>query len=362
MISIDTTDFINSGALLQGPNQKIWVAVGPFRRQSVVSGEFAFYAPDFFLRDKKPYWVPSKVVECSLAEFRTWITESGLVGAAPSGWQAPEISEFAPRFSELQSLFAAGALKKAVPVVFERASNVEAASMLQQILNTLASTDVRGYRYGLWSEGEGMIGVTPEVLLQQQGSLFKTMALAGTRSKKSDLSLLDDPKQVHEHHLVIDDICQALADLAKPVVSDVYEFDVGAMYHLRADIEWKADGSRYDQVVSKLHPTAALGASPRPFGWEWLQAQPESNLRWRYGAPFGVVGNGVGFTLVAIRNVQFQGSNVLLGSGCGIVPQSQLETEWREFHLKRQSVMAMLGLSSNRVSFAHGSSLQATSL
>jgi isochorismate synthase EntC len=48
---------------------------------------------------------------------------------------------------------------------------------------------------------------------------------------------------------------------------------------------------------------------------------------------------------VAIRNIQFNENGVVsLGSGCGIVNSSELQSEWQELLLKRQTVREMLGI------------------
>jgi isochorismate synthase EntC len=48
--------------------------------------------------------------------------------------------------------------------------------------------------------------------------------------------------------------------------------------------------------------------------------------------------------LVAIRNIQWQDEKIRLGSGCGIVKSSQIEREWQELKLKRESVKRMLSI------------------
>jgi menaquinone-specific isochorismate synthase len=75
-----------------------------------------------------------------------------------------------------------------------------------------------------------------------------------------------------------------------------------------------------------------------------------SPLRGRFGAPFGGFYRETASAelsqhcLVAIRNIQWQKTDVQLGSGCGIVPDSRLENEWDELKLKRESVKRMLGI------------------
>ncbi|MCM2323032.1 MAG: chorismate-binding protein, partial [Oligoflexia bacterium] len=111
----------------------------------------------------------------------------------------------------------------------------------------------------------------------------------------------------------------------------------------------------FERLARALHPTAALGAFPRPAGWEWLQSRPGARNRKRFGAPFGLLWSpGTPGTagqceleatcVVAIRNIQWEGERVVLGSGCGLIAESVLEREWDELSLKRESVKRMMGL------------------
>ena len=59
--------------------------------------------------------------------------------------------------------------------------------------------------------------------------------------------------------------------------------------------------------------------------------------RW-FGAPFGVCADGELTVLVAIRMVVWEGEEIALPSGCGVIDESRLVNEWRELRLKRDAV------------------------
>ncbi|MCB0387089.1 MAG: chorismate-binding protein, partial [Bdellovibrionales bacterium] len=83
---------------------------------------------------------------------------------------------------------------------------------------------------------------------------------------------------------------------------------------------------------------------PRRAGMQWLR-QNRSRLATRFGAPFGVMApDGRAWCLVAIRNIQWSQQGSLLPVGCGVVAQSQAESEWCELELKKQFVVESLGL------------------
>jgi menaquinone-specific isochorismate synthase len=117
--------------------------------------------------------------------------------------------------------------------------------------------------------------------------------------------------------------------------------------HLKTDLtaQWNGVTSLND-MIKKLHPTPALGSYPKV----------NRNLRllntWRdktathpfFGAPIGVTYGDQAKILVAIRNLIFQNDELLLHSGCGIVQQSNLQSEWNELMIKRGAVRAMFSI------------------
>ena len=104
----------------------------------------------------------------------------------------------------------------------------------------------------------------------------------------------------------------------------------------------KVSQRSFNQLISKLHPTPALGVYPRRLDYSILEELTNSKLRKRYGAPFGVcLPNGDAQVVVAIRNIQWQEATFSLGTGCGIVEESNLDKEWDELALKRSSVRSI---------------------
>jgi isochorismate synthase EntC len=157
--------------------------------------------------------------------------------------------------------------------------------------------------------------------------------------------LLEDPKEMHGHRLVIQDIEQALSPFGRVEISDTQEKLLPTLKHLFTSIQVElAEKVSPEQLIRTLHPTAALGGFPREAAKAWLQEQPEALVRRRFGAPFGYVDGDSALIVVAIRNIQRFDDKIWLGSGCGVVEGSQPEKEWDELKLKRQSVREMLGM------------------
>lgn len=318
--------------------------VGP---QALESRPTGFYIPDFFLKNENPWHFPEASLRLSQKEFlQAWADdESG--GQQDWQWQEPSFKAFEQQFQKIQQGLSRGELEKAVPVVFARSSQTPTLTSKKTFLNRLAKRSFGLMVYGYWLEsGEGMLGLTPEVLFcRQTGShRLTSMALAGTSDPAYDL--IADQKERHEHQLVIDDIKERLGIWGEVEIGPTQEWDLGPIKHLKTSISAQlAQELSFDEICRHLHPTPALGAAPRARAWEWLRSQPEATQRKHFGAPFGVrVSGEVEICVVAIRNLQWEQNQCWLGSGCGIVGQSQVKKEWKELQMKRDSLRKALGL------------------
>ncbi len=362
------SEFLRQGALISDPGGGLhlgWGFLGSFAhpKQARAQGAQAiFYAPDFFLREPLPWLGFRFHQKVELSEFRDRLQGAGARATkgqerqgAGSPWQEPELSGFAQDFARAKAMIAEQQASKLVPITFARRSHCPTVEERRAWLLNLSSQLGPAWLYGFWLDApanEGLLGLTPELLLslEPKGQL-QTMALAGTERPQGP-SLLTDPKQWAEHQWVVRDICERLggASQVRELESgQTYEWQMPQIKHLRTDIRaelkesfWEEDKG-FQSLVELLHPTAALGSFPREALTPWTeQASTEQLDRGRFGAPFGFYQgpeSGPSWAVVAIRNVQWADGVLRLGSGCGVVEESQLEGEWQELALKRSVVL-----------------------
>jgi menaquinone-specific isochorismate synthase len=87
-----------------------------------------------------------------------------------------------------------------------------------------------------------------------------------------------------------------------------------------------------------VHPTAAVGGAPRQPALE-LITELEQMDRGRYAGPVGWVdASGDGELGVALRCAQLSGSSARLFAGCGLVAESDPDTEVAEAAAKLVAV------------------------
>lgn len=198
-------------------------------------------------------------------------------------------------------------------------------------------------------------GATPELLIATQGRHFTTMSLAGSiqRGKTADedeqlaQALLHSAKDRHEHALVVASVRQRLeplaAELTIPDAPTVYQ--LSNIQHLYTPIHGllhQANGVL--PLVETLHPTPALGGSPRDLALAFISASELVPRGW-YAAPVGWIDCKLdGAFGVAIRSAVAQRQRAWLYAGAGIVAASEPEKEWEETGWKFRPIQEALGI------------------
>ena len=340
-MSVLNDEFLKEGVLLQTP-EGFFVAHGPFEESDEVHSTNPFiYAPLFF-RSKNHFLYPKKwslVSRKELLDFFNLHQEKHCV----SPWQEPKLSDFKKIFENFQKALKSRLFIKVVPVVFSKNTTPLTSRKRAFVMSNILRKK-EGFAYGFWKNQEGMIGCTPEYLFEQKNSYVQTMALAGT-SKKSDSHFEKDPKEIQEHQIVVEDILSRWQGfLFQKLSKSIQQF--GDIQHFRTDIKiFGTHNLHFLDLIKKMHPTSALGGYPSREALLWLQSYNKGD-RLRHGAPFAVCfSKEKSFCLVAIRNIQWKGSLLFLGSGCGLTRLSVLDKEWEELSLKRKSVMRLLWAS-----------------
>lgn len=313
----------------------------PFRRP----GHPAFFVTDFFLDEARPWLHPERWEEMPLGEL------AAMFEAAPIEveWSPAPEGEFEELYRSALDAIARGEFKKIVPVVFEEGRLTHSSRPWQYLFSRLESLPRGLWAYGCSIRGRGLVGASPEVLFQSHGRGYTTMALAGTRPLSRAGELLQTPKELREHRFVVDDIARRLAPFGNVEIGALGVLRLPGIAHLVTPIFFMESGEErmtFADMVRRLHPTAALGVSPRnEAGERWLRESDRGVGRRMFGAPFGLERDDrFALALVGIRNLEFEGDTVRIGSGAGLLAESVLEHEVEELRQKRDQVKSLFGL------------------
>lgn len=326
-------------AFMKAGDDDYVVGLGPFEERAEAPQEgIAFYYNDFRLSVERPWKIPAEVFEVgNLAGLGFSQSELKV------DWDELEADEFAEVFTEINEMITKGVIEKSVPVATEKGRILGVGG--EQLIGRLETLGSPFYSYGWSREGLGFCGGTPELLFELDGRHLKTMALAGTAKSDEREVFAVDGKEIREHEFVAQTLVAKLSDIGTVSRAERSIMDLGQLVHFYTPIEVELFADRgMDELIRRLHPTPALGPLPRTE--ETLQLL----LQWRnrlhcppcFGAPFGLLKDGVFRSVVAIRGVHWQGSEIAVPSGCGVIEASRLVNEWRELRLKREAVKAVM--------------------
>ncbi len=320
--------------------------LGPFelRESPPPDGATAFYWNRFDLSDPRPWRVPSRVFETD--DLRVLLPDNGATPLPEIAWAGLGDTDVRAVFDEILASIREGGLTKSVPVLTERGilHRGEPAALVKAV--NAAPDSLRGY--GCREGSQGLVGATPEQLFTLRDGILETMALAGTSPRHELRDFPNDPKEIREHELVADYLEELLAPFGPVEREPRTLLDLGSMIHFLTRLRVRLDDPATDPntLVRVLHPTPALGACPRGDGAlrQLVEYRRRLGVPERFGAPFGALREGSLRVLVAIRNVSWDGRDVFLPSGVGLVEGSRFDREWRELALKRNSVKSLLGV------------------
>jgi menaquinone-specific isochorismate synthase len=338
--------FLDFGAYVQLSHNQVLLAYGEPKLSDCPDKEAAsFYTPGFFLTEAKPWRVFPQYTIMSGDEVSRMLE----VGKRSSFlWHGPDEAAFRIAVDWALAMIEAGKIEKAVPtapMVFEGV--FQGRQLGQMVARSLGRMD-GGVAYGLWGGGSGIIGITPEILFVREAGVFNIDAVAGTGFDPGVLET--SGKNQREHAIVVRDIvrrCHRFFGDGCVKLGQTRAEAIGDLWHLKTRVEVMAElESGFPFLVEALHPTPAVGISPRG-DWKRICRELDIGNRCQHGAPFGFVlrSESIEGCLVAIRCAQWsRGEGAEIRAGCGITEESNPSDEVRELLAKVSATREGLGI------------------
>jgi len=204
-----------------------------------------------------------------------------------------------------------------------------------------------------FSKNHAFIGCSPERLFSREKKHLKTEALAGTvnrgREPREDAilrqSLLSDKKIDRENYLVQEFIVANLKRLkAQVVCSEPHVMQLHNVQHLRVEINAKLNARTSDAaLLHNLHPTPAVGGSPKLPALQFINDKEHYNRGW-YAGTVGYLRVDKSDFSVAIRSALLSSNRIKLFAGAGIVIGSIADQEWQELENKIRTILDILSV------------------
>lgn len=241
-----------------------------------------------------------------------------------------------------------------VKAVIAREVAVRAATPISRhgVLHRLKAAFGSSFRFAV----DGFVGASPELLVEVDGPIVRSMPLAGTAARATDPAadeairtrLIASTKDQVEHRVVIEVIHDTLLPWCSYLdwEPEPWALTVANVHHLATRIEGHLSSPRPSAVelVRALTPTPALGGHPRGAALAMIDAV-EHVERDLYGGAVGWVdAAGQGTWAVAIRCAQLSGDRrtARLHAGGGIVADSEPLAELAETQAKFQAMLGAL--------------------
>jgi menaquinone-specific isochorismate synthase len=225
---------------------------------------------------------------------------------------------------------------------------------LAAALRRLRGREPNGTIFSMQVPDGTFFGASPELLVSRHGDRVTCHPLAGTIARgataRADADaqgrLAGSDKDRAEHAYVVDAIADVLRPLCRrldvPKEPSLVAFTTVAHLGthitgaLRSDVPVDALG-----LVRRLHPTPAVGGSPRDDAAQMIEAL-EPTPRGHWAGPVGWTdARGDGEWMIGIRSALLhgEGNAVTFRAGSGIVADSEPEAETAETNMKLSTVM-----------------------
>jgi menaquinone-specific isochorismate synthase len=224
----------------------------------------------------------------------------------------------------------------------------------EEVLENLYRQQHESFIFAFESNGDCFIGASPERLVKKQANEVYSTCLAGSiprgKTEEEDNKLgellLNDQKNLIEHGYVVEMIKEALEESCKEIIlpDKPQLMKIRDIQHLYTPVIGKCHkDTSLLLLVERLHPTPALGGLPKEEAVAKIR-QVEDLDRGFYAGPLGWMDyRKNGEFAVSIRSGLIQGNEVSLFAGCGVVADSDSESEYLETSLKFKPMLRALG-------------------
>ena len=212
-----------------------------------------------------------------------------------------------------------------------------------KLYSALRELNPSPYMYYLNLDECEVVGSSPEILVRVEGDDITLRPIAGTRKrgqndeedKRNEEELLNDPKELAEHLMLIDLGRNDVGRVAKIGTVRLTEKMIVERYshvmHIVSNVVGRlAKEYNFIDALKATLPAGTLSGAPKIRAMEIIN-ELEPSSRGIYGGAIGYISwNGNIDTAIAIRTAVIKDNLIHVGAGAGIVADSDPESEWKE--------------------------------
>jgi anthranilate synthase component 1 len=207
-----------------------------------------------------------------------------------------------------------------------------------------------------------VVGSSPEILVRLRDNIVTIRPLAGTRRRgatheddqRLGAELLADPKERAEHLMLLDlgrnDVGR-VAELGSVRVTESFAIErFSHVMHIMSDVQGRLrEGLDAIDALVAGFPAGTLTGAPKVRAMQIIE-ELEPTRRGIYGGCIGYfAANGTMDTCIGLRTAVVKDGTMHVQAGCGVVADSDPESEWEE---TRQKARALFRAAEEAVTFA----------
>ncbi|MFP7707820.1 chorismate-binding protein [Trueperella sp. LYQ141] len=252
---------------------------------------------------------------------------------------------------------------EATQVVIAQRADVECPADPVDVYRVLRSINPSPYMFYvvLPDDHEGsftLVGSSPETLLRVKDRQVMTFPIGGTRPRPADprqdaaviADLQADPKEVHEHELLVELSEHDLGLICDPATIEVVDRRaikvLSHVIHLTSTVTGTLrEDVTIPQALQATFPAGTLSGAPKERAIEMID-ELEPALRGIFGGVTGYFDfSGNTDLAITIRTAIITGNHAQVQAGAGVVAQSHADYEYNETQNKAGAVLKAIELA-----------------
>lgn len=189
------------------------------------------------------------------------------------------------------------------------------------------------------------IGSTPEIILSGEGNKWNTVALAGTMPMQGEMMPTEwHKKEKDEQAFVSDYINKVIKKFSSKItVKGPYTARAGQLVHLRTDFQFVLKKtSELGKLLDALHPTPAVCGMPKDKAYDFIIENEGYDRKYYSGVIGWLDPDGHTTLYVNLRCLNIDGNYATLYAGGGILPSSDVNSEWEETQHKMKTIKLVI--------------------
>jgi anthranilate synthase component I len=281
--------------------------------------------------------------------------------------QRIEESDFESEFGQAEFMAAVEKIREYIvagdvmQVVLAQRMSIPFSAAPINLYRALRGLNPSPYMYFMDLDEFQIVSSSPEILARVEDGKIVNRPLAGTRrrghteeeDKALEHELLNDPKEIAEHLMLIDLARNDVGRVAETGSVNVTERFAIERYshvmHISSNVEGRLQRGRTPiDVLRATLPVGTLSGAPKIRAMEIID-ELEPVKRGIYGGAVGYVAwNGNMDTAIAIRTAVLKDGKLYIEAGGGVVADSIARLEWKESMNKGRAIFRAAALAENR--------------